>query len=105
MLVRAQAASNWREGLQERDTDEAGAVQRFSDHSFKCGAYLSSLSRQFTSLGRMPDLMRSSIGGLRSLDSSFLEKILKPKHLSHVHTRTAEIIQTINLACNKIRKR
>lgn len=67
--------------------------------------YLSSLSRQFTSLGRMPDLMRSSIGGLRSLDSSFLEKILKPKHLSHMHSRTAEIIQTINLACNKIRKR
>lgn len=76
--------------------------QRFSDHSFQCGVYLSSLSRQFTSLGRIPDLMRSSIGGLRSLDSSFLEKILKQKHLSHMHTRSAKIIQTINLTCNKI---
>lgn len=40
--------------------------------SHKLPAYLSSLSRQWTNIGRIPDLMRSSMGGLRSLDSSFL---------------------------------
>lgn len=74
MLVRAQAASNWREGLQERDTVEAGDVEGSLIARVRRGVHLSSLSRQFTSLGRMPDLMRSSMGGLRSLDSSFLEK-------------------------------
>lgn len=76
MLVRAQAASNWRDGLREsqRDVGEAVKVKRsLVTHLYHC-SYLSSLSRQFTSLGRMPDLMRSSMGGLRSLDSSFLEK-------------------------------
>lgn len=37
-------------------------------------AYLSSLSRQCTSIGRIPDLIRSSMGGLRSLDNNFLQE-------------------------------
>lgn len=36
--------------------------------------YLSSLSRQWTSIGRIPDFIRSSMGGLRSLDNNFLQK-------------------------------
>lgn len=63
----------------ERDTDEAVRVKRSRMTPLYCRVYLSSLSRQFTSLGRMPDLMRSSMGGLRSLDSSFLGKISESK--------------------------
>lgn len=47
MFVKAHAASNCKEGL-------------------------SSLSRQCTRIGNIPDFIRSSIGGLRSLESSFL---------------------------------
>ena len=36
--------------------------------------YLSSHVRQCTSIGRIPDPIRLSIGGLRSLDSNFLEE-------------------------------
>lgn len=35
--------------------------------------HLSSLSRQCTKIGNIPDFIRSSMGGLRSLDSSFLQ--------------------------------
>ena len=34
--------------------------------------YLSFLSRHFTKIGRIPDFIKSSIGGFLSLDSSFL---------------------------------
>lgn len=34
--------------------------------------YLSSLSRHLTKIGRMPDFIKSSIGGFLSLESSFL---------------------------------
>lgn len=36
--------------------------------------YLSSLSRHLTRIGKIPDFIRSSIGGFLSLDNSFLEK-------------------------------
>lgn len=36
--------------------------------------YLSSLSRHFTRIGKIPDFIRSSIGGFLSLDKSFLQK-------------------------------
>lgn len=39
--------------------------------------YLSSLSRQCTKIGNIPDFIRSSIGGLRSLESSFLFKEIR----------------------------
>lgn len=93
MLVRAQAASNWREGLQEGKEGERyrgrwSKVKSSFDDSLYPHGYLSSLSRQFTSLGRIPDLMRSSIGGLRSLDSSFLEKQIQVLlHQPHVMKR------------------
>ena len=42
------------------------------NHKMHVLAYLSSHVRQWTSIGKIPDAMRSSIGGFRSLDSSFL---------------------------------
>jgi hypothetical protein len=36
--------------------------------------YLSSLSRHLTRIGKIPDFIRSSIGGFLSLDNSFLLK-------------------------------
>lgn len=36
--------------------------------------YLSSLSRHLTRIGKIPDFIRSSIGGFLSLDKSFLGK-------------------------------
>lgn len=54
MFVKAHAASNCKEGL-------------------------SSLSRQCTKIGNIPDFIRSSIGGLRSLESSFLFRKRKQK--------------------------
>ncbi len=36
--------------------------------------YLSSLSRHLTKMGRIPDFIKSSIGGFLSLESSFLKK-------------------------------
>lgn len=51
---------------------------------------MSSLSRQCTRIGRIPDLIRSSMGGLRSLDNNFLQKQRENKRqllsLSHNHT-------------------
>lgn len=37
--------------------------------------YLSFLSRHLTKMGRIPDFIKSSIGGFLSLESSFLEEI------------------------------
>lgn len=47
-------------------------------------SYLSSLSRQCTRMGRIPDLIRSSMGGLRSLDSSFLRNGVGIKNTVHI---------------------
>lgn len=44
--------------------------------------HLSSLFKQWTSLGRMPDLIRSSIGGLRSLDNNFLQTQSLKQHIN-----------------------
>lgn len=45
--------------------------QQFSILSFR-STHLSSRSRQCTKIGNIPDFIRSSMGGLRSLESSFL---------------------------------
>lgn len=50
--------------------------------------YLSFLSRHFTKIGRIPDFIKSSMGGFLSLDSSFLEK-RKSKYMGiSLHTKT-----------------
>ncbi len=59
------------------------------------GSYLSSLSRQCTRIGRIPDLIRSSMGGLRSLDSSFLQEEVNnsqqdASHSNKSHTTVIE---------------
>ena len=37
------------------------------------GTYVSSHAKQWTKIGRMPDCINSSMGGLRSLDNNFLK--------------------------------
>lgn len=48
--------------------------------------YLSSLSRHLTKIGRIPDFIKSSMGGFRSLESSFLKKS-NAKKLTPENTR------------------
>lgn len=50
--------------------------------------YLSFLSRHFTKIGKIPDFIKSSMGGFLSLDSSFLAK-RKNKYMGiSLHTKT-----------------
>lgn len=58
---------------EQRETNEHQINLHESASHSRHGSYLSSLSRQCTRMGRIPDLIRSSMGGLRSLDSSFLQ--------------------------------
>ncbi len=90
--------------LQRRATEQRGGqrqminmrkiyVKQTKKHSD--GSYLSSLSRQCTRMGRIPDLIRSSMGGLRSLDSSFLQEEVNnsqqdASHSSKSHTTVIE---------------
>lgn len=77
MFVRAHAASNCKEGLQ-RKKNHRNYYPHQLDSKKWCrilssgNTHLSSLSRQCTRIGSIPDFIRSSMGGLRSLDSSFL---------------------------------
>lgn len=89
MFVKAHAASNCKEGLQSKKkkimivtrvikSDAIGTLAKYQEFlqqlnifSFR-NTHLSSLSRQCTKIGNIPDFIRSSIGGLRSLESSFL---------------------------------
>lgn len=71
-----------------------------SEHdSLLCGwevqssPYLSSLCRQWTRIGRIPDLIRSSMGGLRSLDSNFLQERQQQLHIQHSHQHTNQELQ------------
>lgn len=49
---------------------------------------MSFLSRHFTKIGRIPDFIKSSMGGFLSLDSSFLGK-RKNKYMGiRLHTKT-----------------
>lgn len=49
--------------------------------------YLSSLSRHLTKIGRIPDFIKSSMGGFLSLESSFLKKNRMQKKLTPEKTR------------------
>lgn len=82
MLVRAHAASNCKEGLQTKrnhrfitQIGSTSAEQQELVQGLSFGStHLSSLSRQCTRIGNIPDFIRSSMGGLRSLESSFLQE-------------------------------
>lgn len=47
--------------------------KNFTWSRFYVQTYLSSLSRHLTKIGRIPDFIKSSIGGFLSLESSFLK--------------------------------
>lgn len=55
--------------------------------------YLSSLSRHLTRIGKIPDFIRSSIGGFLSLDNSFLlkKKEKKRKEINHYVSQTMTV--------------
>lgn len=93
MFVKAHAASNCKEGLQNKkkkycnmnfQPELISTLAKFWEFS-QCNipscrnTHLSSLSRQCTKIGNIPDFIRSSIGGLRSLESSFLFRKRKQK--------------------------
>lgn len=55
--------------------------------------YLSSLSRHLTKIGRIPDFIKSSMGGFLSLESSFLKKIECKKVNTRKHKEELVFIQ------------
>lgn len=89
MFVRAHAASNCKEGLQ-RKKNHRNYYPHQLDSKKWCrilssgNTHLSSLSRQCTRIGSIPDFIRSSMGGLRSLDSSFLQGNDKKKNYRQI---------------------
>lgn len=53
-----------------------------TNNTHRHNTHLSSLFKHWTSLGRMPELIRSSIGGLRSLDNNFLQTRWLKQHIN-----------------------
>lgn len=53
-----------------------------NNNTHRHNTHLSSLFKHWTSLGRMPELIRSSIGGLRSLDNNFLQTRWLKQHIN-----------------------
>lgn len=64
--------ANARAHMQKLSLRQSLDVSRAGNRS--AGTYLSFFSRHLTKMGRMPDFIKSSMGGFLSLESSFLEE-------------------------------
>lgn len=68
----------WTSGQKSKSSNsDFSKCQIIKEQKRSAYPYLSSLSRQCTRMGRIPDFIKSSMGGLRSLDSSFLGRKCK----------------------------